>query len=132
MNLGAMMKSLCAGLLAFGILAVCAGSARADDWQRVDGGSRDIEVYVKKEPKAVGGVRNVQLKFVNHSDFDVSLTYTAIIRCPSEGSKDASTGKSYVRRHGEDTTSFYYIACAKDGMDSTSTIEVRVVQFRNN
>ena len=129
MKHGAMMKSMCAGMFVLGVLAVCAVSARADDWQRVAGGSSDVEVYVKKEPKILGGVRIVQLKFVNRSDYNINLTYTAIISCPIEGSKDAATGRSFVRRHDYYTTSFSYIVCAKDSADDSSRIEVRVKYF---
>ena len=122
-----MIISMCAGLFVFCILAVCAGSARgAEDWVGVPGGSKDIEVFIQKDPAISGGGRVMNVKFVNHGDSDIALTYTAIIKCPSVGSMDADTGKSYVKSHSETTTSFTYTLCADDSSDYHSTFEVRV------
>ncbi len=126
MKLGVVIKSVSAGLLAFCVLVLCAGAARADDWLGVPGGSKDIEVYVKKQSDITFGVRMMDIKFVNHSDVDLAVAYTAILRCPGLGSKDADTGKSYVKRHSETITSFAYTLCAGDATDDTSMFEVRV------
>ena len=129
MKPGAMMKSMCAGLFVFCFLAVCAGSARADDWLGVAGGSKDIEVFIKKDSSATGDVRTMQLKFVNHGDSDIALTYTAIIKCPGNFSRDADTGKANVKRHSDTTTSFSYPICPGDDSDNTSMFEVRIKPY---
>ena len=126
MNLGAMIKSMCAGLLVLGVLAVSAGAARAGDWIGVQGGSKDIEVFIKKQPDITFGVRMMDVKFVNRGDADLAIAYTARVICPGVGSKDADTGNSYVKGHSVTITSFSYNICAGDSADDYSTFEVQI------
>ena len=125
----AMMKSMCMGLFVLGVLAVIAGSAWADDWHLVGGGVRGVEVFVKKNPTMSAESRNVNMKFVNHNDYEVNIKYTVIIRCSGESSRDADKGKSLVKRHGESEAGFSYTICGKDDdVNDVSMIEVRLIE----
>jgi hypothetical protein len=126
MKPGAIMKSMFAGLLVFCALAVWAGAARADDWKLVGSGSMSVDVYVKKDPSVTSGMRNVQIRFVNHNDYNVSITYTIIIRCAGDSSKDADNGTVNIRNHSENSTSFSYAVCEGEDTDDVSMLEVRI------